>query len=166
MMRSATLLTGALVALACLGAPRAAAAQQLPAEVLDQRVRLELLPLARTVEGHADPQVIRGTVLEVTDDSVRVQIHEGAAPFMIAGSAIAHLDVSRGIRTSVESGLEGAGKGALLGGLEWGFFNGFRNDPFFSQSFAQAVISGAVFGAIVGGVLGALRPQERWERLR
>jgi hypothetical protein len=157
------LCTGALLATSL---PAAAAAQQLPREVLDQRVRLELQPLHESVEGKADPQVIRGTVLELPGDSVRILIHDGAAPLTVAASAIAHADLSQGIRTEIESALEGAGHGAVVGALEWGLFNGLRKHPVFHQSFAQSALFGGVVGGLIGGVLGALRPQERWQRLR
>ncbi|HSJ15035.1 MAG TPA: hypothetical protein VK939_11505 [Longimicrobiales bacterium] len=161
-LRTIALIAGGLVALV----PAAGGAQQLPPEALNRRVRLELQPMPRTVEGHADRQVIRGIVVELPEDSVRVRLHDAATPFTIASSAIAGAELSEGIRTEIESGLLGVQRGALLGGLEWGLFNGFRKDPFFGQSFAQAVISGALVGGIIGGVLGVLRPQERWERIR
>lgn len=143
-----------------------AAAQQLPEQVLNQRVRLELQPLDRSIEGFTEPQVIRGTVLEAGADSVRIRIHDGSSSFTIANSAIAHVDRSLGLRTEIEQALVGAGDGAIYGAVQWGLFNGLRKDPSFNQSFAQSVLTGAVVGTIVGGIIGAFRPQERWERLR
>ena len=147
-------------------APRAGAAQELTSAMIGQRIRIELASQGKQLEGYTLPQVVRGTLIDLPPDSVRVRIHEGATAFTIADSAIAHVDLSHGVRTAIESGMEGMARGDGLGALQWGLFNGLRKDPVLHQSFLQSVMAGAIVGGVIGGILGVLRPEERWERIR
>lgn len=126
-------------------------------------VVLERQPLQE--EGWADAQTLRGTLISPLTDSLTLQIHPGASPIRVAASSLARVYVSRGIPSRTESALRHGAWGALLGATEVSLLESIAKDPLFSSP-SRAMIAGAAVGAAGGALWGALRPQERWKRLR
>lgn len=129
------------------------------------RVRVTLSEQLWTVEGVRDPQVLRGVLQSLTRDSLRLQLHPGAAPVSVARSAVSRVDVSLGVPTRVES----AARGALLNAAVFAGSNLLvravaRDDT--AGSTEDVVIRGAAIGAAFGAVAGAVLVRERWQRSR
>lgn len=82
-----------------------------------------------------------------------------------ACSASAAPPAARGrVRAGATSALNGSGF-AFLGSLERVVFASIDSDRYEEELWQSALI-GAAGGALIGVAVGALRPQERWERLR
>src|SRR4051794_36983041 len=106
-------LIAAAVALLAAAAPIHAAAQDIAPQT---RVRITLTH-QREVEGYVPPQVLRGTLLSMTADSMTLQIHPAAGPTTVARSAVRRIDVSLGVPSRTESAARGFVGGAIVGAL-------------------------------------------------
>lgn len=157
-------LFGLLIAFAFWPAAVLHAQGEVPVEP-GTRVRVSLAPQAAAIEGAAPPQLLRGTVQTASIDSLVVAIHPGAAPVRLAWSAVRRMDRSRGVPSRVESVLRGAVGTAALAVVYLPIFDDREDTKFFDTRLDDR-LSHAVFGAVTGAVLGALRPRERWKRIR
>ena len=149
-----------LVAVALHASP--AEAQRMPVE--GSRVRLHL------VEGPApkssDADILRGTLVTLTNDSVLLRVHEAAAPTTVARSAIERMDVSRGVPNRFESALRSVPASAAVGMLERLLVRAFGMEGTDDEEVWESALIGAAGGAVIGAVIGAVAPRERWERVR
>lgn len=147
---AALLLSGVLIA-----APGAAVGQESRAIESGSRVRIRL----------AQPRAtwVRGKLLMVTPDSLRLVTPERRDTLAILGPTVARLQVSQGRRSNVRTGaLIGAaivaGAGVPLSIAVASTFNGDVD--------AGGVVAGTIFfaagGAAVGALVGALVRTERW----
>jgi hypothetical protein len=119
------------------------------------------------VEGHANPQMVRGTLLQIDADSMTIQVHPGTGPLRVSRGVVRRMYVSRGVPSRTQSAavgtVGGAALGALAGWLNRDAQNGNRR---VYSSDRDATLAGLAFGAGLGLVTGALFPRERWHRLR
>ena len=128
-------------------------AQVLPDSLASRRIRVFLDPIDREVEGYGYAPAVRGTLMNVTADSIRMVIHDATSPMTVAASGIRRIDVSRGVsrsRTALGVG--------LLWGLTWGSMSSLsdREDDMWLW---------AAGGFALGAVFGAIFPQEHWKRV-
>ena len=128
-------------------------AQVIPDSLASRRIRVFLDPIDREVEGYGYAPIVRGTLMNVTADSIRMVIHDATSPMTIASTGIRRIDVSRGVSRS-RSAL-GVG---VLWGLTWGSLSSFsdREDDMWLW---------AAGGFALGAVFGAIFPQEHWKRV-
>jgi hypothetical protein len=126
-----------------------------------RRVLVTLTP-QREVEGFTPPQMLRGTLLEMTADSMTLQLHPGTSPIRVSRDAIRRVYLSRGVPSRAASAAAGAVAGAAGGALYLWLFH--RDEDFSSD--AKAAWTGAAIGGAAGLVGGALFPRERWRRVR
>lgn len=130
-----------------------------------ERIRIRLSEQPHAIEGAAHPQLLRGTFIGFRADTLLLRVHPAAGITAIARRGIERFEVSRGVRSRLESAaLNGAGF-AFLGSLERVLFASIDSDRYEEELWQSALI-GAAGGALIGVAVGALRPQERWERLR
>ncbi len=131
---------------------QAATAQVVPDSLTSRRIRVHLEPIDRSREGYWFAPIVRGTLLQVTTDSVKVHLHEAAAPVSIASTGIRQIDPQPGVsrtRTALSRG--------LLWGLTWYGLSAMRDDG-----------SGPLWGGggfVLGATIGAIFPEERWKRV-
>jgi hypothetical protein len=153
----------ALAVILIAAAPVASAGQQIAPQT---RVRITLAP-QRDVEGREDPQVLRGTLLSMTADSMTLQVHPAATPVTVARTAVRRIDVSRGVPSRVASAAIGGLGGAALGSLAlMQDANVTAAGDTAHGSVTKRALAGAAIGGAIGIVSGALYPHERWRRVR
>jgi hypothetical protein len=127
-------------------------AQILPDSLTSRRVRVHLDPIDRDVEGYWYAPVVRGTLLELTADSVTLRLHEAASPVTIATTGISQIYLSKGISRS---------RTALTRGILWGFtWWALRH----TQDEDSALLWGGA-GFVLGASVGAIFPEEGWKRI-
>ncbi len=126
-----------------------------------QRARITVREQDPAREGHASAQMLRGTVLDVAPDSLVIRIHPDAGPIALRRAAIERVELSRGVRSRLDSALHHAPRAALMGAFEFYLLNEVVESPLVDDSWTAAAI-GAGVGVVVGTVVGALRPEERW----
>ena len=153
----------AALALLVLAAPLAAQDREAAVRV-GTRVRVTLSEQLWTVEGTRDPIVLRGVVQQLTRDSLRLQVHPGAAPVSVARSAVSRVDVSRGVPNRLESAAQGAVLNAAFFAATNLAVRAVDEDAFGSTE--RALTRGAALGGAFGALLGAVFPRERWQRAR
>jgi hypothetical protein len=166
MMRYEFNSTTALVAtLLIIGTTSASA--QFPADVRPGvRVRV-WLPEAQQQENTPwRRQLLRATVGDIGNDSLRLMVPGTAGSLMLARADIRRLDVSRGT-SRVASAFERAFGFAVVGAIS----TALRNDPGGTEwpnfrSDWRAAGEGAKWGAAIGAVVGLVLPTERWRRVR
>ncbi|HUF51596.1 MAG TPA: hypothetical protein VMN60_12210 [Longimicrobiales bacterium] len=144
--------------------PSALMAQQAP--VPGERVRVRLVEQARAVEGAAHRQRLRGTLVRITADSLLLRVHPASDITAVARAGIDRLEVSRGVRTRLESATVNGARVALLGSIERVLFASIDSERYADETTWESALIGAAGGAVIGIAIGALRPLERWQRLR
>jgi hypothetical protein len=154
----------ALTAALLLLLPIAGTAQRAPEP--GQRVRVRLVEQPQEIEGAAHRQLLRGTLVRVTTDSLLLQLHPASAVTAIARTGIDRLDLSHGVRSRFASAVVNGASFAVVGSLERTLFSLIDRGRYGDESTLESALIGAAGGAIIGIAIGALRPQERWERLR
>jgi hypothetical protein len=158
-----TMVLRAAMLVVLLIAPVAAHAQ---APEPGQRVRVRLIAQPRAIEGAAPRQLLRGTLVGVTTDSLLLQLHPASDVTAIARAGIDRLYVSHGVRGRLESALVHGATGAITGAIQRTLFRTIDHDHAHEESTAESALIGAAFGAAIGITIGAIFPQERWQRLR
>ena len=153
----------AMLALALTSMPLHA--QHLPDSLAGHRVRIRLVRQPFSAEGNAPGQVLRGMVVGVGRDSVRLRLHPSTGVVSVAGSGIDRLEVSHGVRSRAEGAVGGAIGGGLFTGFVWWAFDSNRRNRVF-HSDLQDFLVGAGVGAVLGAIGGAARPLERWKRVK
>jgi hypothetical protein len=131
-------------------------AQQPDTAVAGQRIKLLLT--ADTVGGHPR-QLLFGTLLNKTADSLRLDLGTGVAPLNVSTRAIDGIFVSRGVPTRKQSATGGAIGGAVVGagvGLLM---------ILFTDADVLDLLGHVTFDAAAGAAIGALLPQESWRRV-
>ena len=156
-MKPALLIAALLIAVSA----SPAAAQRMPAE--GARVRVHLAEAAGVESTDAD--VLRGTLVTLTHDSVLLRLHPAAAATAIARSAIERMDVSRGVPSRFESALRNVPGSAVVGVLERLLFRAIGVDALEDEELWESALIGAAGGAVIGAIVGAVAPRERWERV-
>lgn len=129
------------------------------------RVRVWLAPQPDSVEGAAEPQRLRGTLLGFSSDSLTLALRPGVAPVTISWPAVKRLDESRGVLSRVESAARLGVLGAVEGMLEFVLLESISSERGFGST-GEAMLWGGAAGAGIGVVLGAWRPPELWRRIR
>jgi hypothetical protein len=154
-----THMCGALVMLSLAFASASAADSDVPLQQsLTPGMRVRILA------PEVSPSKLIGTVHQVSDSSVTLDVPGRNEPVSILREKIARLDVSDGPRSRGVDSAIGAGIGAAVGAAGCAAGNGGRQ--------GQIVSTGAVAGicAIFGGGLGALigaviPPGEHWKQI-
>jgi hypothetical protein len=145
--------------------PIAGASAQWPPEIVPgTRVQAQLpetqfQPAAR--RGH----LLRGRVAGLAPDTLYLAVTDSVGPLAIPRNLIERLEYSRGVPSRTSS--------ALLRGLQAGaamalvlvLWNELDEGPDRTSTGTAALVGGGV-GFATGALLGALRPQERWRRVR
>ena len=153
--------------LTCVGS-RATLRAQLPPEVqVGSRVRVWLPEPNRQIDGPMRRQLLRGTLEEVDDDTLRLVVPGVAGEVAIPRASVRRLDVSRGRPSRLGSAFERAFGGALLGAVFWGAMNdpGRFDGPHYKADWRAAGV-GAAWGAGIGAAIGIVWPHEQWRRVR
>ena len=142
---------------------RRAHAQWPPEVALGVRVQVrlpeaEFQPLGR--RGH----LLRGRIVQLAQDSLYLAVTDSMGPLAIPRRLIQRLDRSRGVPSRTTSALlRGARDGAAFA-LLMVLLNEMDEDP--DLSAGEAALAGGGVGFALGAVVGALRPEERWRRVR
>lgn len=161
MMRSLPAVLVVVAAAAMLPMP---AASQVAQGIEDgARVRVWLTSQPQALEGAAEKQSVRGTVISLSSDSLTIRIHPGAAPVALAWPAVSRLERSRGVPSRSSSAIWRGIQVAAMGALEFAILDEQRGH--FSST-SRAMLVGAATGAGIGIVWGGFYPQERWSRVR
>jgi hypothetical protein len=143
-----------VVALGATGRAEGQGIADLPAGA---RVRITLPDSARLHPFMPRAQSVIGTLARAGSDTLWLQV-AGPDPLRVPRGTIREVEVSRGVsrtRSALQFGL-GMGVGVGLVGYA------SADD---ADSRQEAVLAGAI-GAVLGGVVGAVRPYERWKRVR
>lgn len=139
-------------------------AQQVPSSLDGQRVRVYLTEQPSEMDGDPPPQMLLGTVVTVSPDSVALLVHPAARPIVLANRGIERIDVSEGLRSRLESSVRaGFWDAVSFAGQTYVAYSLFDSHVFESRWHALAIGGGV--GAVIGLVRGALRPQEHWRRV-
>lgn len=134
---------------------------------MGSRVRIWLPEPNRQLEGPVRRQLLRGTLEDVDDDTLRLVVPGVAGEVAISRAAVRRLDVSRGRPSRLGSAAERAFGAAIVGALLWGTMNdpGRSSSPHFQSDWRAAGI-GAAWGAGIGAAIGIVWPHEQWRRVR
>jgi len=147
-----------LLLVLCLMEPASA---QWPSEVAPgARVQVRL-PEAEFQSGGRRGHLIRGRVARLAQDSLYLAVTDSVGPLAIPRGLIQRLDISRGVSRSTSAVIQG-----LRLGLATALLAGLVNDDDSGHSFGEAALIGGGVGFAFGAVLGAVRPEERWRRVR
>ena len=129
-------------------------AQSLATLSLGTRVQLVLKDTLRQAPLTSGRQVIAGTLVRVTTDSVWLRLN-GVAPFGVTRTAITSARASRGVSRLRSAVTFGLGIGLAATALELGY-----------EGERRSVLAMGGVGLGVGAVIGAISPFETWRRLR
>ena len=145
--------------------PIAGASAQWPAEIVaGARVQARLpevqfQPVGR--RGH----LLRGRVAGLTPDTLYLAVTDSVGPLAIPRHLIERLDYSRGVPSRAASAVvQGLRTGAAMA-LLLVLWNELDEESDRTRTGTAALVGGGV-GVALGGLVGALRPQERWGRVR
>ena len=159
MNRGIRLLLGVLFAVC----PRGGAAQWPPD--LSPGVRVQIrIPEAQFQANARRGHLLRGQIVQLGTDTLYLAVTDSLGALAIPRSYIRQLDRSRGVPSRGTSALR---RGAILavGTAALTMLTyGLEDDPYLSAG--EAALVGAGVGFAVGAVFGALRPEERWRRIR
>ena len=145
----------AIAALVAAGRAQGQGIADLPAGA---RIRITLPDSARQTPLTLRIQTVVGTFARTTSDTLWLQVG-GPDTVRVPRAALRRVEVSRGVsraRSALEFGF-GTGLAIGLASHAGAYGDDHRGD--------DAIVIGAVT-AVVGAVIGALRPYERWRRVR
>ena len=131
-----------------------------------ERIRIRLSEQPRSIEGAAQPQLLRGSFVGFSGDTVLLRLHPAAGITAVAREGIDRLDVSGGVRSRFESAAVNGVTFALFGTIERVAWRYIDDDRLGHETTLESALIGAAGGALIGVTIGALFPQERWRRLR
>ena len=131
-----------------------------------ERIRIRLSEQPRAIEGAAQPQILRGSLVALTADTLLLRIHPEAGITAVARAGIERLDISRGVRSRLESAAVNGATFALFGSVERVLAATVVSERYDDETTWESALIGAAGGALIGVTMGALFPQERWKRLR
>jgi hypothetical protein len=156
-----------VIAAILLAVGSATGAAQFPQPVqAGVRVRIWLPEAQQQENGPWRRQLLRATVSDVGNDTLRLEVAGTAGSLTLARATIRRLDISRGT-SRVASAFERAFGFAVVGAIG----TALRNDPYgkkwpnYKRDW-RAAGEGAKWGAAFGAVLGFALPTERWQRVR
>lgn len=142
----------------------APAVAQWPSEIAPgARVQVRL-PEAEFQRRAPRGQLLRGRVVRLAQDSLYLAVTDSVGPLAVPRSLIERLDISRGVPSRGTSALIRAIETGLSFALVTALVNELYDDS--RLSFGEAALAGGGIGLVLGGVVGALRPEERWRRVR
>ena len=142
-------------------------AAQFPATVaVGSRVRVWLPEPHRQNDGPAHRQLLRGTVLGISPDTLQLTIPGTAGSIAVPRMTIRRMQVSRG-SSRLASAFQKAAAGAAGGAAQWALMNDprRRGGPNYPTDWRAAGV-GASWGAGIGAVVGLVFPHEQWRRVR
>lgn len=122
------------------------------------------LPEAEFQSGAARGQLLRGRVARLAPDSLYLAVTDSVGPLPIPRALIERIDVSRGVPSRATSALIRGIQTGLSFALVAALVNELYDES--NVSFGEAALAGGGIGLVLGGVVGALRPEERWRRVR
>jgi hypothetical protein len=152
------------LALLLIAWPMSWASAQWPAEVAPgARIQVRL-PEAEFQGAPRRGHLLRGRVVRLVPDSLYLAVTDSVGALAIPRHLVERLEYSRGVPSRTSS--------ALLRGLRAGaatavflvLLNERDDDPEISTG--EAALLGGGVGFVMGAVVGALRPEERWRRVR
>ena len=163
--RPAKLLTSCMIlgVLLFASAPPHANAQWPPEVFPGARLQVRL-PEAEFQAGARRGHLVRGRVVRLSPDSIYLAVTDSLGPLAIPRSLIQRLDRSRGVPSRTSSALlRGARDGAAIALLTV-LLNELHEES--DLTTGEAALLGGGVGFALGAVVGALRPEERWRRVR
>ena len=145
--------------------PTAGASAQWPREIVTgTRVQAQL-PEAQFQPVGRRGHLLRGRVAGLAADTVYLAVTDSVGRLAIPRHLIERLEYSRGVPSRAASALtQGVRTGAAMA-LLLVVWNALEEEPDRTSTGTAALVGGGV-GIVLGGVVGALRPQERWQRVR
>lgn len=155
-----------MIAVALLAVSTAAAAQFPERVQPGVRVRVWLPEPQQQENQPWRRQLLRATVSDVGNDTLRLVVPGTAGNLSVARANIRRLDVSRGT-SRVASAFERAFAFAIVGAITAALENdpGGSEWPNYNRDW-RAAEEGAKWGAAFGAVVGFVFPTERWRRIR
>jgi hypothetical protein len=118
----------------------------------------------RILAPNASPSKIIGTVHQVTDDTLTIDVPGRSEPVSILREKIARLDVSEGPRSRGVDAAIGAVIGAGIAAAGCALANGSGQGHIVSTGGVAEVC--AIFGAGIGATIGvAIPPGEHWQEI-
>lgn len=144
--------------------PIAAAGAQWPSEIVaEARVRAKL-PEAQFQPGGPRGHLVRGRVAGLAPDTLYLAVTDSVGPLAIPRGLIERLDYSQGVPSRAASALVQGVRTAAAVALLVVLVNTAEDDS--DLTTGQAALAGAGIGFSLGAVVGALRPEERWRKVR
>jgi hypothetical protein len=144
--------------------PIARANSQWPPEVgAGARVQVRLPEAEFQPRAHRG-QLLRGRVVRLAQDSLYLAVTDSVGPLAIPRSLIERLEYSRGVPSRPTSALIQGLRTGVAAALVVGLVNELDDDS--NLSFGEAALVGGGIGVAIGAVVGAIRPEERWRRVR
>ncbi len=156
-----------LAAAALLALAPALAVAQFPERVQSgARVRVWLHEDQKQEQGPWHRQLLRATVSDVSDQSLRISVPGTEGILSVPRTNIRQLDVSLGTSRAA-SALERAVGLAIGGAITLAFDNDPTSErwPHYNRTW-RAAGEGAKWGALLGAAWGLVFPTERWSRAR
>jgi hypothetical protein len=131
------------------------------------RIRVWIPEVHVQAQGPWRRQQLRGTVMSVTPDTLRMSVPGTDGTLAVARQSIRRLDISRGRPSRAASAIERAFAGAIVGAISVALDNDPRGSewPHYSREW-RAAEEGAKWGAAIGAIMGFVLPTERWRRVR
>ena len=151
------------VAVALAAAAGSSLSAQWPSEVAPgARVQVRLPELQYQI-GNQRGQLIRGRVAHLANDTLYLAVSDSLGPLAVPRSYIQRLEISHGVPSRGVSAL----KHGLISGVSLGLTLGLLAEiDSGGDDFEDGALMGGAVGLAVGGILGALRPLERWKRVK
>jgi hypothetical protein len=145
--------------------PLIRAGAQWPGEIVPGARVQARLPEAQFQPAGRRGHLLRGRVTRLAPDTLYLAVTDSVGPLAIPRAFIERLDLSRGVPSRTSSALVHGLKSAAAMALILALWNELEEEPNQTSTGTAALIGGGV-GFATGALVGALRPQERWRRVR
>ena len=142
----------------------AAGAQWPPEIVRGTRVQAQL-PEAQFQPVGRRGHLVRGRVAGMAPDTLYLAVTDSVGPLAVPRSLIERLDYSRGVPSRPSSALSQGLRTGVAMALLLVLLNEMEEGSDRVSTGTAALVGGGV-GLSIGALVGALRPQERWRRVR
>jgi hypothetical protein len=145
--------------------PLAGVSAQWPPEIVPgARVQAQL-PEAQFQPAARRGHQLRGRVVSLATDTLYLAVTDSVGPLAIPRNLIERLDYSRGVPSRTSSALARGVRAGVATALLLVLWNEL-DDGSNRTSTGTAALVGSGVGFAMGALVGALRPQERWRRVR
>jgi hypothetical protein len=143
----------------------AQAGAQWPQEIVPGARVQARLPEAQFQPAARRGHLLRGRVAGLAPDTLYLAVADSVGPLAIPRALIERLEYSRGVPSRASSALVRGLKAGAAMALALALWNELDEGSDRTSTGTAALVGGSV-GFATGALVGALRPQERWRRVR